>query len=130
MRLDHFRPEAGASDDASADIVRFQAPQSCHDTTKSPPQADATRRASQQHMGASAMLPDPDYWLKKARDFRRAALAAAPNEDAAILSRRAAEFERMAALMAAEHSAAPPAPVAPPPAARRVICRRAQRLAR
>jgi hypothetical protein len=91
-------------------------------------------------------VESPEYWRGKAVGFRRLALRAARGADAAILIRRAEEFERMAALMEAERAApaaAPrdtaldnvvslgpsrPAPAGPPGPV--YVARRAQRLAR
>jgi hypothetical protein len=93
-----------------AEIVRFPAPKSCHAGDKAAPQPCRKRDDASERGGTPLGLPDPEYWLRKAEDFRRAALSASRNEEAAILIRRAEEFARMAEIMAVERTGLSPLP--------------------
>jgi hypothetical protein len=100
-------PESGNS----AEIVRFPA-------AEDPRRAEGRRGQAAAHNshdkagGGRMTTADPEYWLEKARAFRHTALTSARNDQAAILIRRAEEFERMAAVMTQELSP-PPRPERP-----------------
>jgi hypothetical protein len=93
--------------DIGAEIVRFPA------APAAAPEGRRARAAAYKEKldrsGARVQQADPAYWRDKALAFRHAALTTSRNDEAAILIRRAEEFERMVAIMEAERQ-----PVAAP----------------
>jgi cob(I)alamin adenosyltransferase len=89
-----------------AEIVRFPAAQDPHRAEGRRGQAAARNRHDKSRDGRMTAA-DPEYWLDKARAFRHIALTSARNDEAAILIRRAEEFERMAAVMTEEQRPQP-----------------------
>jgi hypothetical protein len=91
--------------DGGAEIVRFPASKNSPELEKRRARSSAYKGKSNPS-GQSVQQPDPEYWHQKALSFRHAALTSRSNDDAAILIRRAEEFERMVALMEAERQPA------------------------
>jgi hypothetical protein len=80
--------------DSGAEIVRFPAAPKLPETRRS--RAAAGREAGRPRQ------QDPGYWREKALAFRHEALTARSTDAAAIMIRRAEEFEQMALAMEAD----------------------------